>query len=362
MRPLPLKLFCPLALFAATGSVWSADAPASPAATELKQDSYTDAVAATVNGEVITMTQLHKLLEGTPDAPGPAEEIKSRVKDQYEKDPNMTPEQAKKILGDQINALGISMLHTMVDRLLVIQEFDSKGMKVPDAYIDQQFDDRMTTQYRGDRVAFLKGLAAHGQSESEFRQDLANDVKVGYMQGQIHNSASGISPVQIRDYYESHKEDYLTKDAVMVRQILLTPVADFPLADQAAKIVQEARLPGANFVNLAKKYSTDALSKEGDVPVYTFEKGRVRPEVEAVAFNLKPGEVSDPVPVKDDKTGTTTIFIFKCEDKTTAGYQPLEKVHGTIENILTKKEDDEAWEKWLQKLRSKAYVIYMLSA
>lgn len=360
MRLLSPKFICSCLLLVNAAPVSAADAPA-PAAqapktdTDLPQTPETNAVAATVNGEIVTILQLHKQI--LPAVP----EIFARVDAQYGDKPDL----ARKVYGDQLDALGKELLHSMVDRKLVIQEFDSpsdpkKAMKIPTAYIDQQFDDRMTTQFGGDRVKFLNYLAANGQSESEFRQDIEDDIKLGFMRGQIHNSASGISPVQIKEYYDSNKEKFLVKDTVTVRQITLTSVADFPLAEQAAKIVQEARLPGANFVALVRKYSTDLLSKQGDVPPQVFEKGRQQPVVEDAVFKLEPGEVSDPVVIKDAKTGATTLFIFKCEDKTVAGYLPLEKVHGQIEVELTQQEDNKAWEKWLQKLRDKAYIVYML--
>ncbi len=355
MRLSPLKILCSLLLLGAAAPLLAAEAP-TPAANAAEPDAplpptkYTNAVAATVNGQIITLQQLHKQM--APDVPGIFAQVDAKYGD--------NEAQAKKVMGDEIEALGKERLHQMADRLLVIQEFDAKGMKIPSAYIDQQFDDKMTTQFGGDRVKFLKMLEEKGQSESEYRDELGDETKVGYMRGQIHNSASGISPVQIKEYYEANKNKFLVKDAVLVRQITLTSVADFPLQEQAAKIVQEARLPGANFVDLARKYSTDLLSKQGDVPPTVFEKGRQQPVVEEAVFKLQPGEVSDPVVIKDGKTGATTIFIFKCEDKTVAGFLPLEKVHGDIETFLTQEEDNRAWEKWLQKLRDKAYIIYML--
>ena len=365
MRLLSRYLFCALALLALAAPTRAADAPAAANAGP-KVDDYTDAVAAMVNGKIVTMTQLHKQMLGTPDAPGPAKQISDEVKAIYENDPSMTEAQARKIWGDRIDALGISMLHDMVDRLLIIQEFDepadkTKAMKVPPAYLEQTFDDKMTTMFGNDRVKFLKYLAAHGQSEGDYRKDLEDDIKIGFMAGQIHNSASGISPVSIKDYYDSHKEDYLLKETVKVRQITLRSVADFPLADQAAKIVQEARQPGANFSQLAVKYSSELLGADGSLPVFPYvrdSKSKLVPEVEAAVFKLQPGDVSDPVVLKDAATGATTIFIFKCEERIAPGYQPLEKVHAQIENILTSQADNEAREKWLQKLRSKAYIVY----
>jgi parvulin-like peptidyl-prolyl isomerase len=361
MIPRSRHFFYPLALLAVAASARAADdsAPAAPAASapaavdELKQDKFTDSVAASVNGKVITLSQLDKQIEPL------VQEIFQEVDAKYGDD----PVKAKEVFGQRVNELGVNVLKSMVDRVLIIQEFTGKGYKVPASYLERQFEDKMTTDFHDDRASFLKFLADQGISELEFRKNIEEDDMVGYMVDQMRGSVTGISPDRIKTYYEKNKQDFFVQASVKVRQITLKPVADAPIAEQAAKIVQEARQPGANFVELAQKYSSDPAARSGNVPDLTFtSQDKLTPEVRDAVFKLKPDEVSDPVTIHDAKTGETVIFIFKCDEQTAEGYRPLADIRTQIEGILGKQDDDQALEKWLQRLRDKAYIKYGLGS
>jgi parvulin-like peptidyl-prolyl isomerase len=368
MIPRPRHLLRPLALLALAASAFAADAPtpapAMPAASapatpdaaeQLPQNKFTDSVAATVNGKIITLAELDKAIESDVQA------IFADVDAKYGDD----PVKAKQIFSQQVDALGVERLKAMVDRLLIIQEFTDKGNKVPTAYLDRQFEDNMTTMFHDDRVAFLKQLAKDGMSELDYRKQIEEDDEIGWMVDQLHSSATGLSPDRIKAYYEKNKEDYHVQASLKVRQIVLAPVADSPIAEQAAKIVQEARLPGANFLELAQKYSSDPRARAGDLPDQTYTSdNKLLPEVQQAVFKLEPGEVSDPVITHDPKTNATVIFIFICDEKIAEGYQPLEldKVRLDIEGKLSKQDQDQATEKWLEGLRGKAYIKYDLSS
>lgn len=360
MMPRPRHLLRLLALLALGASAFAQDT-AAPAATPttpdttptaLKQDKFTDSVAAIVNGNIITLTALDKQIE--PAVPGIFAEVDAKYGDD--------PVKAKAVFNQELDQYGIEQLKIMVDHLLVIQEFTDKGYKVPPSYLERQFEDNMTSVFHDDRAAFLTFLAARGISELDYRKQLEEDDMVGYMVDQISSSATGISPDRIKNYYEKNKESFRVQASVKVRQIYLAPVADSPIAEQAAKIVQEARQPGANFAQLAEKYSSDPQARAGNLPEQTFTSdNKLLPEVQDAVFKLQPGQVSDPVTAHDPKTGATLIFIFKCDEKISAGYQQLEDVRSVIEKTLVNQDDNLAREKWLQRLRDKAYIKYVLS-
>jgi parvulin-like peptidyl-prolyl isomerase len=219
----------------------------------------------------------------------------------------------------------------------------------------------MTTRFQGDHEKYLSYLEANKLTESDYRKQLEDDDIVQYMGQQLRSSATGISPDRIKDYYEKNQQKYFVKGAIKVRQITLSPVADESpevIRQQADKIVQEARLPGANFTALALKYSTDQAAHNGDVPVYAYDMDsktqQLAPQIQDVVFKLQPGEVSDPI------VSGSSVFIFKCEDKVAEGVQPLEKVRADIESALTQEDQRQAYDKWVGKLHDKAYILNYL--
>jgi peptidyl-prolyl cis-trans isomerase C len=65
---------------------------------------------------------------------------------------------------------------------------------------------------------------------------------------------------------------------------------------QAIKVQEELKA-GANFSELARKYSTCPSRKRGG-DLGQFGRGQMVKEFEVVAFALKPGQVSEPVKTK----------------------------------------------------------------
>jgi parvulin-like peptidyl-prolyl isomerase len=59
--------------------------------------------------------------------------------------------------------------------------------------------------------------------------------------------------------------------------------------------VKQLRKPGANFADMAKKYSEDPGSKDKGGEYDGVVRGQMVPEFEKAAFSLKINEISDPV-------------------------------------------------------------------
>jgi parvulin-like peptidyl-prolyl isomerase len=66
---------------------------------------------------------------------------------------------------------------------------------------------------------------------------------------------------------------------------------------QAIKVQEELKA-GADFKELARKYSTCPSGKRGGGDLGQFGRGQMVKEFEVVAFALKPGQVSEPVKTK----------------------------------------------------------------
>jgi hypothetical protein len=124
-----------------------------------------------------------------------------------------------------------------------------------------------------------------------------------------------------RNYYEFHKPDY---EEVRARQILIrmqgSPVPvkpgqkDLTDAEALAK-VQELKKKiqdGGDFATLAMAESDDTATAAKGGDLGPRKKGQNLPAVEAAAFAMKPGEVSDPV------KSQLGYYLIKLESRTLA--------------------------------------------
>ena len=308
------------------------------------QAKYANGIAAVVNDKIITLDQLRKQVDP----------VYQRIYAEADVNFPDDPAGAQKYVHEQLLQLYSNLLHGMVDNILIIQAFHDQGLSIPKAYLDQMFDENMTTKFNGDREAFLNYLKQSSMTERQYRDQLQDDVILSVMREKLRGSTNGVSPDRIVKFYNDHKDQWKQDAAVNLRQITLQPKAGDSmelLMQQARDIVQQARAPGADFAMLAQKYSQDEYrDKKGDVG--WVEQGKYQPALETVFFSLKPGQVSDPV------ASGGNVYIFECDDKRDAGIQPLEKVHAEIEYTLTTQDARDAEEKWLEKLRKNAYVKY----
>lgn len=141
---------------------------------------------------------------------------------------------------------------------------------------------------------------------------------------------------EIRQYYDENKEKYHKEAEVRARHILFSVKEDAPQAEvdkvkaEAQKVLDQAK-KGADFAELAKKYSQDpgSANKGGDLGFFT--KERMVPAFSKAAFSLKPGQISDLVRTQFG------FHIIKVEETHPESTTPLDQVKNEIE--LTLKRD-----------------------
>jgi peptidyl-prolyl cis-trans isomerase D len=129
--------------------------------------------------------------------------------------------------------------------------------------------------------------------------------------------------------YSLNKEQFRTKERVHAQQILLKtsgkpPAEDAKMKAQAAALLKQIQ-GGANFAELAKKYSedTDSAAKGGDLD--WIERGQIPlPEFERTVFSLQPGETSG---IVKTEVGYHIIRVIAHED---ARLAPFEQVKAQL--------------------------------
>lgn len=142
-----------------------------------------------------------------------------------------------------------------------------------------------------------------------------------------------VEDADLREYYAQHLADYRVPDRVKVAHILFkttgkTPAEVATIKETAADVLNQVRA-GANFGDLAKKYSEDSTAQAGGELGWLVH-GQTVPEFDSMAFSLKPGEVSGLV------TTVYGIHILKVEDKQVAHLQTFEEVKNSIQADLEK--------------------------
>jgi peptidyl-prolyl cis-trans isomerase D len=154
-------------------------------------------------------------------------------------------------------------------------------------------------------------------------------VKYALVDMQAIRNRTPVSAEDIQRNYEDNKQQYSTAEQVRASHILLKTEGkdDATVKKQAEDLLAKVKA-GANFAELATKYSEDDASKVKGGDLDFFPKGQMVPEFDKAAFSMKPGEISDLVKTQYG------YHIIKVTDKKPATTKSLDEVRAQIEDQI----------------------------
>ena len=176
---------------------------------------------------------------------------------------------------------------------------------------------------------------------------------IAFKAAQTPGGEAQVSEQEIAQYYQQHQKEYQVPDQVKVRHILIkvAPNADAKTdaaAKQKAEDILKQLKAGANFADLAKKYSDDPGSKDQGGELGFIQHGVTVPAFENAAFALKPGQLSI---VRTHEFG---YHILLAEEKQTAHTKPLQEVKTQILATLTRDKEGQQEAAYAQQLAAES--------
>jgi peptidyl-prolyl cis-trans isomerase SurA len=291
-----------------------------------------DGIAAIVNGEIITYSQVRGLS-------GPRERL---LQTQFKGEE----------LAKQVQEARAAALKDLIDRQLIVQSFRKEKFELPEYFVEERVKDIIREDFGGDRATFIKTLQAQNYSLSEFKKMETEKIIVQAMRGKNVKTITTVSPTKVAEYYAKHKAEFTAKEQVKLRLIMIpTHAADGNSAAQ--KAVAEEILgklaDGAPFDRMAQMYSEDATRDSGGDWGW-IDRKTLAPQLEKIAFNLPTGRVSHVIELGPN------YYILKVEEKRGGETPSLAKLRPEIEKKLIQEETQRQQELWLAGLRQKAYI------
>jgi parvulin-like peptidyl-prolyl isomerase len=291
-----------------------------------------DGIAAVVNGEVITFSQVRALS-------APREKL---LRSQF----------TGKDLEKKLIELRELALKDLIDRRLVIQAFKKESYQIPDHIVDQRVHDIIRESFGGDRNTFIKTLEAQDFTLGEFKEKELERIMVQAMRSHNVKTNSIVSPTKIEDYYRKHHEEFTSKEQIKLRMIMIPGQKDTASAPAQKALAEEVLgklAGGAEFDRTAQVYSEDSTKDNGGDWGW-IERNTLAPQLEKFAFNMPAGRISNII----DFAGN--YYIIKVEDKRGGTTRSLAEARDDIEKKLLQEEAQGIQERWIAGLRAKAYI------
>jgi peptidyl-prolyl cis-trans isomerase D len=226
------------------------------------------------------------------------------------------------MLGDKVRQLvtdGITVSPAEID-----QEFRRRNEKVSIEYTLIKPSDLASSIHPSDADLssyFAKSMSKYQIPEKRSARYALLDIAKLRARTQVPEN-------DLRAYYKSHLDDYNVENRSHVEQILFKTIGmpDAEVAEvqkKAADVLRQAKA-GANFEDLAKKYSEDETSKPKGGDMGWIVQGQTVAEFEHAAFTLPKGSISDLVKTQYG------IQIIKVVDRETAHTKTFEEVRDSI--------------------------------
>jgi parvulin-like peptidyl-prolyl isomerase len=318
-----------------------------------------DKTLAVVNGEAIMNSDFEKtaapILEQYTQSTPPAEQTPEKIKEFKQR-----------------------LLDQMIDDKLLRQEALKRKIKVGKREIDEgikQVKKRFPTD-----AEFQGELKKENLTMAQFEKRIEEQLMVmKLIEQEIKSKVPQPTDEQVRDFYNKiqakmngkdlgldKKEEEeianlakflgrMVSEQVRARHILVAVDKNATMEEKSAalkkvKKIQQELKGGADFSELAQKYSDDPGSKSRGGDLGFFAKNDMVPEFEKTAFSLNVGQVSEPVQTEFG------YHIIKVEEKRAARKLTFDEVKNDLREFLYQKSAQKRYESWVKELRSKAAI------
>jgi peptidyl-prolyl cis-trans isomerase C len=247
---------------------------------------------------------------------------------------------------EQQRVAAVAQRQTAIEQR-ILATIEASSVVLPDASVAHTLDE-IRGRYT-DADAFHADLARTGLTDASLRAAIERDLVVEAVLEQIAGHAPPVSATDIEIFYLQHADRFTKPETRRLRHILVTindalPGSERPAA-QAKIAAIHARLckEPARFAEQALKHSECPTAMNGGL-LGALPRGKLYAEIDAVAFALPSGGLSD---VVESPVG---FHILLCESIDPERAVPLAEAHERVRAHLDENRHQAAQKAWVAGL------------
>ena len=264
----------------------------------------------------------------------------------------------------------------LIVKSLIDSEISKRGITVVEDDIKEEM--KSIIDKVGSKEELNKILKQRGVSNSEFKTDLENQIKIKKLVRSINNIK--ISDADARKYYDSNIDKFkhdeqvrashilISSDLLKIIQQIKAKNKDISATDMNAKvekiqaeqkakaeaILKEVKANPDNFEKIATQKSEDKGSAVRGGELGFFSKDAMVPEFSKAAFAMKPNTISEELVQTN-----YGYHIIKVTDRIEPGITPFEKVKEEIKFYLETEEQVKVLKNLVDGLMKTAKIEYL---
>jgi len=289
-----------------------------------------DRVVASVNDEAITLSEVQE--EGQPV-------IRKIFQDFVGPERERRVEEAQQRLMDDL-----------IDRRMMYQVAKQDGLTPSPAEIEGAIDELKRNNNATDEAQFRALLKAEGLTVEQIRRSIAERLAIGRLLIRQIRSSIILSEDELLKTYQENKQKFQREPSAEIEHILfpIDPGQDEAAARARAEEALAKIRGGADFAQVGKEVASTPGRGQSDQ--LTVRRGELAPEIEAAAFGLSPGEVSEPIRTAG---GFHLIKVLRVQAEP---FIPFAEVRDQVREQLFQEKFDAKRKDWLVTLRARSSI------
>ena len=256
-------------------------------------------------------------------------------------------------LAQELEALQKDVLRDKIDQLLLQQQGKELNINVG-SEISKRVAEIQTQVKIADPEKFRDMVR---QQTGMPYEDYISDMKNGMLTQRVIRQEVGgrisIKHDEVQKYYDAHKAEFMRKDRVFLREILLSTegkdAASVAALEKKAKDLTARARKGERFPELARDNS-DAVTAQQGGALEGLEKGKLAQNIENLVWSQPRGYVTDPIHLDNG------FLILKVDEHQKEGQAELTEVEPEINERLYAPRMQGAVREYLTKLRTTAFL------
>lgn len=292
-----------------------------------------DRVAATVDGEVVTLS-----------------EVEERAAAELRKASGLPPGKERDAAHDKALKRAFDLI---VAEKLLEKQAKALQLEVNEAQVDAAVED-IKSRNRFDDEALDRALGEQGLDRKSFRAQIRRELEsYQVLQAKVRSRVK-VTDDDLRNYYQTHPQEFGGEPELRVRHIFLPLPEDASKAEEAKaraageKVLQRLKT-GEDFAAVAKEVSKGPSAQDGG-DLGWLRHGTIQKALEDAAFALQDGQFSGLV-----RAGPG-LHVVKVEARRLGGARSFEDVKEELRNQLVEEQVGQTRQQVLEELRRGAVV------
>lgn len=244
------------------------------------------------------------------------------------------------------------IIKQLIEDRLILSEAKKQNITVEDKEVNARIEE--IERKVGSEKELENMLGQQNLTLNELRARYKEKIMIRKLIDQKVGAKIIITPLEAKNYYNDHKDQFLQPEEIQLRQILIRQKEAQGFREEALRLMREISKrikEGCDFALLAKEYSDGPYASDGGLMGYV-KKGDLMPQIEEIIFNLKDGESTGII------QSSLGYHIFKVEERKARRTKDLSEVRQDIEEYLYREKANQKLRGWIDSLAKSAYIEF----